>query len=77
MRKKERNAWDRAVAAEKRWCKKLGLDFKAPDPKWRSDSYSKGELFELGHGRSSLATYLVTRTGKVSRQQDGGIWIHE
>lgn len=65
--------YDRAIAAEQRRCKRLGLVFRQPSTYWRNDRYSIGELFEIGNCNGAIATYWVSPTGKVIRKHDGGI----
>ena len=41
------DAWDRAVAAEWRRCKRQGFIFSQPGVGWRQDCYRAGDLVEL------------------------------
>lgn len=66
-------AWDRAVAAEWRRCKRMGFIFQQPGVGWRQDDYRAGDLVELGNCNGALATYRVGPTGRVTRMRDGGI----
>ena len=77
MSKRYRNAWDRAVECERRRCRKLGLVWNRPSRDWRHDDYSVNEIFAIGNSDGAIATHKVSKTGRIQRQQDGGIWPHE
>ena len=68
-----KNAYEKAVAAERRRCTRLGIDWRAPAGSWRKKQYSPRELFEIGNQDGAIATYWVGPRGRVTRQHDGGI----
>lgn len=66
-----KNALDKAVAAERRRCKRMGYIFDQPAGDLREDDYRVGDLVKLGNVRGLMATYRVGPTGRIARVQDG------
>ena len=66
---READAWDKAIAAESRRCKRLDLVFQQPDATRRQESYEAGDLVELRNVNGRIATYRVGPTGRVTRQR--------
>ena len=65
-----KDAWDRAVDAEKRRCDRLGLIFNQPASSWREDDYGVGDLVKFGNLNGLIAAYRVGPTGRITRQRD-------
>ena len=63
----DENEWDRAIAAEARRCRRMGLIFSQPACGWREDDYGVGDTVRLGNVNGVIAMYRVTPTGRIRR----------
>jgi hypothetical protein len=61
-----RDAWDRAVAAEKRRCDRLGFVFRQPGLGRRQDTYGADDLVELANVNCAIATYRGGPRGRAT-----------
>ncbi len=65
------NAWDRAVAAEARRCRRLEFIFQQPScDRQDGDYHAAAGLVKLGNVRGMMATYRVGPTGRIARERD-------